>query len=102
MKADEVRLYALRGGLKKQSVCYTHFHSNKAFRGDHNESNVTVYLNIESYGVNVLVLEISGVYPQIRFGQAAVCVGVILVVVFGVERGSCRSFLSTCRTCGCP
>ena len=29
MKADEVRLYALRGGLKKQSVCYTHFHSNK-------------------------------------------------------------------------
>ena len=35
MKADEVRLYALRGGLKKQSVCYTHFHSNKVFRGDH-------------------------------------------------------------------
>ena len=30
-----VRLYALRGGLKKQSVCYTHFHSNKVFRGDH-------------------------------------------------------------------
>ena len=37
MKADEVRLYALRGGLKKQSVCYTHFHSNKVFRGDHKE-----------------------------------------------------------------
>ena len=36
MKADEVRLYALRGGLKKQAVCYTHFHSNKVFRGDHN------------------------------------------------------------------
>ena len=35
MKADEVRLYALRGGLKKQSVRYTHFHSNKVFRGDH-------------------------------------------------------------------
>ena len=35
MKADEVRLYALRGGLKKQSVCYTHFLSNKVFRGDH-------------------------------------------------------------------
>ena len=34
MKADEVRLYALRGGLKKQSVCYTHFLSNKVFRGD--------------------------------------------------------------------
>ena len=34
MKADEVRLYALRGGLKKQSVCYTHFHSNEVFRGD--------------------------------------------------------------------
>ena len=34
MKADEVRLYALRGGLKKQSVCYTHFPSNKVFRGD--------------------------------------------------------------------
>ena len=33
-KADEVKLYALRGGLKKQSVCYTHFHSNKVFRGD--------------------------------------------------------------------
>ena len=29
-----VRLYALRGGLKKQAVCYTHFHSNKVFRGD--------------------------------------------------------------------
>ena len=26
---------SLRGGLKKQSVCYTHFHSNKVFRGDH-------------------------------------------------------------------
>ena len=36
MKADEVRLYALRGGLKKQAVCYTHFHSNKVFRGDLN------------------------------------------------------------------
>ena len=36
MKADEVRLYALRGGLKKQAVCYTHFHSNKVFRGDYN------------------------------------------------------------------
>ncbi len=35
MKADEVRLYALRGGLKKQAVCYTHFHSNEVFRGDH-------------------------------------------------------------------
>ena len=34
MKADEVRLYALRGGFLKQSVCYTHFHSNKVFRGD--------------------------------------------------------------------
>jgi hypothetical protein len=33
-KTDEVRLYALRGGLKKQAVCYTHFHSNKVFRGD--------------------------------------------------------------------
>ena len=39
MKADEVRLYALRGGLKKQSVCYTHFHSNKVFRGDLKENN---------------------------------------------------------------
>ena len=37
MKADEVRLYALRGGLKKQAVCYTHFHSNKVFRGDLNK-----------------------------------------------------------------
>ena len=34
MKADEVRLYALRGGFLKQAVCYTHFHSNKVFRGD--------------------------------------------------------------------
>lgn len=33
MKADGVRLYALRGGLKKQAVCYTHFQSNKVFRG---------------------------------------------------------------------
>ena len=33
-KADEVRLYALRGGLKKQVVYYTHFHSNEVFRGD--------------------------------------------------------------------
>ncbi len=45
MKADEVRLYALRGGLKKQSVCYTHFHSNKVFRGDHNEGS----LNMQFY-----------------------------------------------------
>ena len=30
-----VRLYALRGGFLKQSVCYTHFLSNKVFRGDH-------------------------------------------------------------------
>ena len=29
-----VRLYALRGGFLKQAVCYTHFHSNKVFRGD--------------------------------------------------------------------
>ena len=34
MKADKVRLYALRGGLKKQAVCYTNFHSNEVFRGD--------------------------------------------------------------------
>ena len=40
MKADEVRLYALRGGLKKQAVCYTHFLSNKVFRGDHNKFGV--------------------------------------------------------------
>ena len=42
MKADEVRLYALRGGLKKQAVCYTHFHSNKVFRGDLN-LNASIY-----------------------------------------------------------
>ena len=28
-KANEVRLYALRGGLTKQAVCYTRFHSNE-------------------------------------------------------------------------
>ena len=28
-------MYALRGGLTKQSACYAHFHSNKVFRGDH-------------------------------------------------------------------
>ena len=33
-KADEVRLYALRGDLPKQSVRCTHFHSNKVFRDD--------------------------------------------------------------------
>ena len=33
-KADEVRLDALRGGLTKQAVCYTHFPSNEFFRGD--------------------------------------------------------------------
>ena len=31
---ESLRLYALRGGLKKQTVCYTHFLSNKVFRGD--------------------------------------------------------------------
>lgn len=31
-----VRLYALRGDLKKQAVCYTHFPSIKVFRGDLN------------------------------------------------------------------
>ena len=25
--------------MKKQSVCYTHFHSNKVFRGDLKENN---------------------------------------------------------------
>ena len=45
MKADEVRLYALRGGLKKQAVCYTHFHSNKVFRGD------LLKLEFKSYGM---------------------------------------------------
>ena len=43
MKADEVRLYALRGGLKKQAVCYTHFHSNKVFRGDHKFEMKRIY-----------------------------------------------------------
>ena len=27
----------MRGGLKKQAVCYTHFHSNKVYRGDRNK-----------------------------------------------------------------
>ena len=43
MKADEVRLYALRGCFLKQSVCYTHFHSNKVFRGD-----LILYIIIEN------------------------------------------------------
>ena len=33
-KTDEVRLNALQGGLTTQAVCYTHFNSNKVFRGD--------------------------------------------------------------------
>ena len=50
MKADEVRLYALRGGLKKQSVCYTHFHSNKVFRGDLKENNPDIINPINQSG----------------------------------------------------
>ena len=33
-KADDVRLYALLGGLTKQAVCSAHFPSNEVFRGD--------------------------------------------------------------------
>ena len=43
-KADEVKLYALRGGLKKQSVCYTHFLSNKVFRGDQLFTTIILYI----------------------------------------------------------
>ena len=50
MKADEVRLYALRGGLKKQAVCYTHFHSNKVFRGDLKENNPDIINPINQSG----------------------------------------------------
>ena len=32
-----VRLDALRGGLTKQAVCYTHFPSNEVFIGDHKQ-----------------------------------------------------------------
>ena len=49
MKADEVRLYALRGGLKKQAVCYTHFHSNKVFRGDHRQIITCAYARVLYY-----------------------------------------------------
>ena len=52
MKADEVRLYALRGGLKKQSVCYTHFHSNKVFRGDLMLENYRKELICIKYNIN--------------------------------------------------
>ena len=34
-KADEVRLYALRGGLTTKMVRTAHFRSHKVFRGDH-------------------------------------------------------------------
>ena len=33
-KADEVRLYALRGGLTTKMVRTAHFRSHKVFRGD--------------------------------------------------------------------
>ena len=42
MKADEVRLYALRGGLTKQAVCYTHFHSNEVFRVYHKYCSINL------------------------------------------------------------
>ena len=45
-----VRLYALRGGLKKQAVCYTHFHSNKVFRGDLKENNPDIINPINQSG----------------------------------------------------
>ena len=32
-KADEARLYALRGGLTQQTACSARFCSNKVFRG---------------------------------------------------------------------
>ena len=34
-KADEVRLYALRGGLTTKMVRTAHFRSHEVFRGDH-------------------------------------------------------------------
>ena len=37
-KADEARLYALRGGLTQQTACTADFLSNKVFRGDRNKN----------------------------------------------------------------
>ncbi len=54
MKADEVRLYALRGGLKKQSVCYTHFHSNEVFRGDLIICHLALLTNGEKCGIIII------------------------------------------------
>ena len=34
-KADEVRLYALRGGLTTKMARTAHFRSHEVFRGDH-------------------------------------------------------------------
>ena len=36
-KADEVRLYALRGGLTTKMARTAHFRSHEVFRGDHNK-----------------------------------------------------------------
>ena len=68
MKADEVRLYALRGGLKKQSVCYTHFHSNKVFRGDHNSFGY----NGENVGLKISGSEMSEKVYRFRPDRQAV------------------------------
>lgn len=66
MKADEVSLYALRGGLKKQSVCYTHFRSNKIPQME------TVMQGTTRFGMQTLIESLAKFYKtgQISYGTA--------------------------------
>ena len=76
MKADEVRLYALRGGLKKQSVCYTHFLSNKVFRGDLILSMSVVSHfenNLFSHGTEGKPFPLSPLFPLLVFSMHNSC-----------------------------
>ena len=45
-KADEVRLYALRGGLTTKMARTAHFRSHEVFRGDHLVLNQYLFVHL--------------------------------------------------------
>ena len=56
-KADEVRLYALRGGLTTKMVRTAHFRSHEVFRGDH---ILSIFFSANSSSVSVIFIKKSG------------------------------------------
>ena len=61
-KADEVRLYALRGGLTTKMVRTAHFRSHEVFRGDH---NVVLHTAVDGFGWHYPVEFLSFISKQL-------------------------------------